>query len=97
MAAVCAYLTIKRCHFWRQNTAGVFDPTRQTWRALSPYAMRGVSDLILLKDGKAIFLEVKSAIGKLSPDQIKFKAFVEEAGSTYYTIRSIDDVMKLGL
>lgn len=56
---------------------------------------KGVSDLIALKDGKTIFVEVKTRRGNLSEYQIKFKQDIENKGGLYYTVRSIDDIKEV--
>ena len=94
--AVCQFLEWKRYTFWRQNTVGLYDPTKKIFRAMPKYAMKGVSDIIVLKDGRAMFIEVKSKTGKLSEAQVAFKETVERAGCAYFTVRSVDDLISLG-
>jgi Holliday junction resolvase len=53
---------------------------------------RGISDLIAIKDGKVVFVEIKTKKGNLSEWQIKFKNDLEAKGGTYVVIRSIDDI-----
>lgn len=38
------------------------------------------------------WVEVKSAVGRQSPDQVAFQKIVEDSGHWYLTARSIDDV-----
>ncbi|PNX49871.1 MAG: hypothetical protein BV457_00090 [Thermoplasmata archaeon M9B1D] len=58
----------------------------------------GVADLeVLLPNGKAIFLEVKTEKGRQSKTQKEFEEEVKKLGFDYYIVRSIDDVIKLGL
>lgn len=93
MDAVCEYLARKKYTFWRQNNGGVYDKSFGGFRKMSKYSINGVSDLIVLKDGQAIFLELKSYKGEMSEDQLKFEEMVEKAGCKYYLIRSIDDII----
>lgn len=51
----------------------------------------GVSDLILVLNGKVLFLEVKTETGKQSPHQIEFQDQVSSLGHEYAIIRSLDD------
>lgn len=95
--AVCEYLEYKRHTFWRTNTHGVYDTVKKTFRTMPKYALKGVSDLILLKDGKAIFIEVKAPKGVLSEHQKDFGAIVTNAGAEYIVVRSIDDIISKGL
>lgn len=58
-------------------------------------AYKGISDLIALKEGKVLFIELKSPKGKLSPYQEAFKQAVESYGGAYIVVRSVDDLMEL--
>ena len=55
----------------------------------------GFSDLLILHNGKCIFCEVKTAIGKLRPDQINFRDTVISHGFTYVVARSVDDIKRV--
>jgi len=59
----------------------------------SPYAMSGQPDIIAILDG-GIFcgIEVKTAKGKQSPDQILFQKRAERLGALYIVARSIEDI-----
>lgn len=96
--AVCEYLTYKRHFFWRQNTTGVYDPAKKTFRKLPKYAMKGVPDIIVITDGGyAVFLEIKKKSGYLSPEQKTFQALCKERGAEYYCIRDVAELAPLGL
>ncbi len=96
LESICDYLDRKNYCFWRTNNAPTFDATRKVFRAISKHAMRGVSDIILLHMGKAVFIEVKSAKGRVSEHQQLFRQKVEAAGCRYVVARSIDDVVAAG-
>ena len=57
-------------------------------------ATAGVSDLIVLLRGEAIFVEVKTAKGRQTPEQKKFQEAVELLGFRYLLWRSLDDAIK---
>ena len=61
------------------------------------HALKGVPDIIVIKAGQFIGLEVKREKGKLSLDQVAFRLGLEAAGGKYFVVRSIDDVVALGL
>lgn len=61
------------------------------------YTMKGLPDIIVIKDGKFIGLEVKTDTGRLSTDQVEFGRAANDAGVQYEVVRSIDDVVRLGL
>ena len=53
----------------------------------------GFSDLILISEGRVLFLEVKSKTGAQSPSQRAFQAKVEAQGYAYAIIRSVDEAL----
>jgi hypothetical protein len=61
------------------------------------YAMRGVSDIIVVQVGRPYFLEVERPGTYQSPEQKEFQRQAEAAGALYAVIRSIEDVQDLGL
>lgn len=52
----------------------------------------GIADLYAIKNGRSIWIEVKTATGKQSPAQKEFQRQVEEHGGTYILARKIEDV-----
>lgn len=98
---ICEYLEIRERQrmllFWRQNTGGIFDVKKQIRRALPKHAKRGVPDIIVIKKGQFIGLEVKSATGRQSPDQKLFEIHTTNNGGFYYIVRSLQEVKQLGL
>ena len=90
---ICEYLEYKRYFFWRQNTTPVFDKTRGLYRSMPKFSKKGVADIIVIKDGKAIFLEVKQPKGRQSDDQKFFEKDAKENGAEYHVVTSLDDVM----
>lgn len=95
-SSICEYLAIKRIVFWRQNNFPPYDRKTMSYRKMPPYSIKGVSDLIAIKNGQAYFLEVKDQ-AKQSSDQKQFEEMVTRAGAIYAVVRSIDDVINLGL
>ena len=95
--AICDYLALRKVFFFRCNNQPIFDPKRKVFRALPKYTMKGISDIIALKDGRAIFIEVKAEKGRVSPEQHEFARKVTLAGGTYVIAKSIDDVQRSGL
>ena len=96
--AICDYLALKGYKlFWRQNTTPVFEQKSGFYRPMPKYSMKGVADIIIIKDGKAIFIEVKRKGNKLSEAQEEFKAKCEMVGARYITAYSLDDIIAEGL
>ena len=55
----------------------------------------GLSDLVAIKNGRVIFIEMKTSRGKQSDHQKKFHGDVEWHGGEYRVVRCIDDVSDL--
>lgn len=53
----------------------------------------GFADLVVLADGRAVFLEVKSKAGRLSPAQKAFRDAVQAQGFGWALVRSTDDAL----
>lgn len=51
----------------------------------------GGSDLVGCVRGRAVFIEVKTPIGKLRPDQVRFQNLVTSKGAEYVVLRSATD------
>lgn len=54
----------------------------------------GFSDLVVLSEGRVLFLEVKSRRGRQSEDQLRFAADVRAQGFGYEVVRSVDDALQ---
>ncbi len=57
----------------------------------------GVTDLIAVKDGRVLFIELKTARGRQSQHQKKFQADLEAAGGEYILCRGVDELQKRGI
>lgn len=55
----------------------------------------GISDMCAVRDGAVLWIECKSASGRLSPKQEQFRADIESRGGTYVIARSVDDLADL--
>ena len=79
---------------WRQNTQGVFDRAKGTYR---PAAKKGVSDILGLipPHGRFLAIEVKTGRDKLSPEQIGFLTTVSAAGGIADVIKTETDLDNL--
>ena len=51
----------------------------------------GASDLCIIKKGRAHFMEVKSATGKLSKQQLVFGARIRDCWGKWVMVRSLED------
>jgi hypothetical protein len=96
-AAICEYLTLKGYLFSRTNNAPIYDTARKTFRKLPKYARKGWPDICLITNGKFYGIEVKTDVGRLSPEQKEFGSEIIRNGGMYVVARSIDDVQRAGL
>lgn len=53
---------------------------------------KGLSDLVALKGGRVLWIEVKRSAGVLSPDQEDFRDEILAHGGEYLVVRSVEDV-----
>jgi hypothetical protein len=51
----------------------------------------GGSDLVGVYRGRAVFVEVKTPVGRQSPEQKLFQQCVERHGGIYVILRSVDE------
>ena len=55
----------------------------------------GLSDMVAVKNGRVIHIELKTRTGKQSDNQIQFQADIEAVGGEYRVVRCIEDVSDL--
>ena len=53
---------------------------------------KGLSDLTAVKDGKTIYVEIKTPKGRLSEYQVNFQHDIEAHGAKYVVCRSVEDI-----
>jgi hypothetical protein len=70
---------------------------QKRFRKMGKYARLGLADILAVRDGKAMFLEVKSETGRPSRDQLDFGQDAIAAGAEYRVVRSIEEVQQAGL
>lgn len=93
-SSICTFLSIKKVFYFSvPNSAAGKTSMARAMRLKATGLKAGVADLVVLdKDGRAIFLEVKTQKGRLSPKQLDFKNLCEFLGYPYYVVRSVEDV-----
>lgn len=83
-SAICEYLTLKRLFFVRLNNIPAAyrdNDGALRFRKVGKYARPDLADILVVKDGRAIFLEVKTETGKQSPEQKDFGRNAIAAGN----------------
>lgn len=58
-------------------------------------SLKGMSDLTAIKDGKTIYIEVKTSRGHQSQYQKDFQQEIESHGGIYILARGIEDIEKI--
>jgi Holliday junction resolvase len=56
---------------------------------------KGIPDLLVMKNGRVWFVEIKTPKGKLSPQQEKMKLMCEYYGVPYLVIRSVEEAQEI--
>ena len=82
---------------WRQNSGTFQERNRDgSIRRIRANTQRGMSDIMgVLKDGRTLAIEVKSATGRMRPGQEEFLATIRQAGGVAGVCRSVEDAQAL--
>lgn len=99
-SAICEYLALKQRCFWRASNVPSFNRNEEggiTMRRLPKHTPRGLPDINLVAGGLYWGLEVKTSIGKQSKEQKEIEALIKKHGGRYHVVRSVTDVIALGL
>jgi len=105
--AIVDYLQMRGCLAWRMNT-GAFKAEHSGKTRFHRFGVKGMSDVIGIVPstdgvhvgpiiGRFLAVEVKSAEGKPTPEQVAFLAAVVKAGGIAFIARNLDDVRSHGL
>lgn len=79
---------------WKNQSVGIYDPVKKTFRNLSRHQLRGVPDILgLLPSGRMLAIEVKSKTGRVSEAQKEFQRNFEITQGFYILARSLQDVI----
>ena len=90
--AILDYLAFKKIFHYRQNSGAFKTESGGYMRTAS---VSGLPDIVAIKDGLYIGLEVKTATGKQSKEQREIQNRITAAGGLYLVVRSLDDVRKI--
>lgn len=59
------------------------------------FKVPGVCDFIIVREGPTIFVETKTRTGKLTTDQLAFRAWLKKLGHTVHEIRSMGEFYEI--
>lgn len=76
---------------FRMNT-GKFKTQDGRWISIG---IKGTADLLAIKNGKAIWIETKTPIGKASKEQINFIKQMKQIGCKAGFARCVEDAFKI--
>jgi hypothetical protein len=96
--AICDYLFVNGYFFWRSNNIPVFGRSndgQKRFRALPKYTPKGLPDIIVIRGGRFIALEVKRPDCELRPEQKEFREKCYLNGGDYYVVHSVDELTKI--
>lgn len=85
----CTKLSVPRCAIF--SVPNERNNKKEVMSRIQTGLMSGVSDLILLLPNKAVFVEVKTDIGRQSDKQKEFEQMVTALGFEYWLVRSLED------
>lgn len=93
-AMILMALSEAGCLVWRQDTGAYRDP--KSGRLIRYGLCKGSSDIIgLCADGTFLAVEVKTATGRIRPEQLTFIAAVQKAGGRAGVARSVEDALRI--
>ena len=85
------FLNLNGCFAWKNHTVGIYDAAAGTYRRPSPFAIKGVADIIAIYRGLTFLMEVKDKRGRQSDEQKLFEKSVKKHGGTYVLVRSLEE------
>jgi len=87
-------LALRGIMAWRNNTTGVYDPSRMKFRTFT--GRKGVSDIlgILPISGRLLAVECKMPGKKMTPDQCQFIDDVRRFGGLALCVHGVDELDK---
>lgn len=77
---------------WRNNVGQMIDQDGR--RVVFGVGGKGAADLLGMFGGQFVAVEIKTPIGRQSPEQKRFQALVEKRGGTYVLLRSVEEAQQ---
>lgn len=95
---ILEWLDANNFFFWRSNNIPVHarnNAGQMVFRSLPKFTPKGLPDIIVIRNGIFIALEVKGEKGVTSQDQIIWGSKCERNGGFYHIVRSVEDVKSI--
>jgi len=80
---------------WSQYNGGIFDPRFGNYKKKNKYQRNGVPDIVGIWARRPLFIEVKTATGKVSEDQAYFIQQAIEHGAIAFVARSFQEAQRV--
>lgn len=91
--SILSYLKLCGVLCWKNDSVGIYDPTRNVYRKRrSIHHLVGVSDILGIYKGRFLAIEVKSENGRLTPGQKRFIDSVNANGGIAFVAKCVEDV-----
>lgn len=78
------------CSVFPVATTGLYDPVQKRFRKSA--GRPGTPDILVCWNGKFVGIEVKSATGKPTANQVKVGTDIQNCGGTWIVAKCIEDV-----
>jgi hypothetical protein len=86
------YLKLKHYFWWRNNSGAMISEYKGKKRFMR-FGSVGSPDIFVIYKNDCYGIEIKSATGKQSPEQIEWQKGFDDNGGIYLLIRSLDELM----
>ncbi|WP_373092920.1 hypothetical protein [Zhongshania sp.] len=96
--AILTYLNyLPQCFAWKNNSTGIYDPSRGCYRRnRNKFVINGVADILGLYHGRLLAIEVKrDRAARVSNEQHDFLKKVQDLGGIAGICCSVDDAREL--
>lgn len=90
------WLNISGWFAWKNPTKPSFIEVggRKVLKNRAKFEIVGASDIIAIRDGRVLFIEVKRPGGTQREGQVAFQSAIERHGGRYVLVKSLDELME---
>ena len=81
--------------YQRVNNTPVYDPTRKVFRSMGKGVKKGFPDIIIIKNGKFIGIELKGDKGVVSKEQKEVGKEIIDNGGEYHIVKELDQLIEI--
>ncbi|MGL5798445.1 MAG: VRR-NUC domain-containing protein [Cetobacterium sp.] len=81
--------------FQRTNNNAIYDTKSSKFRRAAKGQKKGFPDIMVIKDGRTIGIEVKAENGRQSEHQKEIEHLFKKNGAEYYIVRSLKELKEI--